>query len=489
MKSKFKNSAGFTLVELLVVMAIIVIISGVSLANWRGGEKQYALLRATNKLSQDLRRAEEMAMSAREFQGQIPKGGYGVYFKDQEKDHYVLFADLNGNHSYNSGSDGLIEDVKIEKDIQISQLSASPLTITFTPPDPTVTIKPDDLTATITLAIETDPTKTRTITVNKSGLVFIGVSLVCTPGTTCNGDCSICSGDGTSCGPKTAGENNLPSCQRCDGSSLTSVDITTYNDSEGSNTCVGTCAGYCSSGSCVTTDSGAGTCNTGTNVYVGSGGNGHCTSGSCVADCDNSVTFTYKGSSVTYGTFSSQGKCWLDRNLGASRVATAYNDSAAYGDLFQWGRLNDGHQTRTSGTTTTLSRSDNPGHSNFIYCPVSYTDWRLPQNNNLWQGVLGINNPCPSGWRLPTNTEWDTERASWSQQNYNGAYASSLKLTAAGDRVYNDASLANVGSRGLYWASTVGTGAYARFLSFDSSGAVMNGTYRAFGFSVRCIQD
>ncbi len=206
MKSKFENSVGFTptpdgghskiwsskttsaplvwgftLIELLIVMAIIVIISGVSLANWRGGEKQYALLRSANKLSQDLRRAEEMAMSAREFQGQIPRGGYGVYFKDQEKDHYILFADLNGNQHYDSGLDGLIEDVKIEKDIQISQLSASPLTIVFTPPDPTVTIKPDASTAAITLAIGTNLTKTRIIRVNKAGLVYIESCIACYP--------------------------------------------------------------------------------------------------------------------------------------------------------------------------------------------------------------------------------------------------------------------------------------------------------------------
>ncbi len=43
-----------------------------------------------------------------------------------------------------------------------------------------------------------------------------------------------------------------------------------------------------------------------------------------------SVTFTYKGNSVTYGTVLSQGKLWLDRNLGATQVATAYNDAKSF---------------------------------------------------------------------------------------------------------------------------------------------------------------
>ncbi len=205
--------------------------------------------------------------------------------------------------------------------------------------------------------------------------------------------------------------------------------------------------------------------------------------------CGDSVTFTYKGSSVTYGTVESQGKCWMDRNLGASRMAWSYNDSLAYGDLFQWGRLDDGHQTRTSGKTTTLSSTDIPGHSNFIYVtsPI-YDDWRSPRNDNLWQGVSGTNNPCPSGWRIPAEAEWDTERASWSQQNYIGAFDSPLKLTVGGYRYYRDASLHGMGSYGQYWASTV-DGSYASSLHFQNNAADTDPDHRAVGFSVRCIKD
>lgn len=204
--------------------------------------------------------------------------------------------------------------------------------------------------------------------------------------------------------------------------------------------------------------------------------------------CGDPISFIYKENSVTYGTVESQGRCWMDRNLGASQVATAYNDSAAYGDLFQWGRLDDGHQNCNSNITNILSSTDNPGYSNFILAPNSPYDWRLPQNNNLWQGVSCTNNPCPSGWRLPTATEWTTERESWSQQDYNGAFASPLKLTAGGWRESGSGILGSAGGIGYYWSSTI-FDASAVNLYFHSSTAGLTYYGRALGMSVRCIKD
>ncbi|GAB1416194.1 hypothetical protein MASR2M117_16000 [Paludibacter sp.] len=97
------------------------------------------------------------------------------------------------------------------------------------------------------------------------------------------------------------------------------------------------------------------------------------------------------------------GKVWMDRNLGASQVATSYNYAASYGDLYQWGRGTDGHEKRTSATTNTLNNTDNPGHGSFIISDSPPYDWQNTQNYNLWQGVNGINNPCPTGYRVPTS--------------------------------------------------------------------------------------
>ena len=181
------------------------------------------------------------------------------------------------------------------------------------------------------------------------------------------------------------------------------------------------------------------------------------------------------------------GKTWMDRNLGASRAATSNTDDEAYGDLYQWGRAADGHQRRNSPTTNTRSSSDQPDHGNFILTSDSPYDWRSPQNDNLWQGVNGINNPCPADYRLPTEAEWTAERQSWSSNNAAGAFASPLKLPMAGGRSGSSGSLFDVGSFGHYWSSTV-SGSGARFLIFYSGSANMYGYVRAHGHSVRCIK-
>ncbi len=185
------------------------------------------------------------------------------------------------------------------------------------------------------------------------------------------------------------------------------------------------------------------------------------------------------------------GKTWMDRNLGASRAATSSTDADSYGDLYQWGRLADGHQCRTSNTTTTLSSTDNPGHSSFILTNIDSLDWRDPQNGNLWQGVNGINNPCPNGYRLPTMAEWELESNSWLPQTLAGAYASPLKLPVAGNRRYYDGTLRAEGQYGDYWSSTVQdeNRRGVKIISFDSNGVLPYNTVRARGHSVRCIKD
>jgi uncharacterized protein (TIGR02145 family) len=189
---------------------------------------------------------------------------------------------------------------------------------------------------------------------------------------------------------------------------------------------------------------------------------------------------------LTYGTVvGADGNMWLDRNLGATQVATSKTDTAGYGSLYQWGRLSDGHQITTSGTTGTQSTGDVPGNANFI---ITHPDWRSTQNDNLWQGVSGVNNPCPTGFRLPTRTEWATLVTAAGITNDTSAYSSTLKLPLAGDRDRGAGVLVGLGTDGYYWSSSPDYD-YSYYLTFSSVGAGFASYTRAYGRSVRCIKD
>ncbi len=202
----------------------------------------------------------------------------------------------------------------------------------------------------------------------------------------------------------------------------------------------------------------------------------------------NSVFCASGPTAIVDVTNPTTGKIWMDRNLGASQVATSSTDAAAYGDLYQWGRRADGHQCRTSPTTATLSSTDTPANGNFITINSGNYDWRSPQNANLWQGVNGVNNPCPSGYRVPTEPELVAERLSWSVNTSAGAFTSPLKLPMAGYRDVSNGSLYNVGTGDGYWSSTV-SGTYSRYLGFYTSSAYVDDNYRAHGLTVRCLKD
>lgn len=185
---------------------------------------------------------------------------------------------------------------------------------------------------------------------------------------------------------------------------------------------------------------------------------------------------------VTFAT----GRIWLDRNLGADGVATSTNDASSYGDLFQWGRETDGHEKRNSSTTTTLSNSNNPGHNNFIISFSSPYDWRSPQNNNLLQGVNGVNNPCPAGFRVPTDGEWNQEINTWTSKNITVAYTSPLKLPTAGYRS-DDAGLVSA-ELGCYYSNATYS-FYSYALNISNINAVNRNHSRGTAFSIRCIKN
>lgn len=221
--------------------------------------------------------------------------------------------------------------------------------------------------------------------------------------------------------------------------------------------------------------------------------------------------WTYEN--VTYGT-----QIWMDRNLGARRVATSINDIFSYGNHYQWGRPADGHEINVWNgddpnigrgffdAVTTLATSDTPGIPNFITTNASPNDWRSDNNANRW--AIANQGPCPSLYHVPSTAEW-VAAAGFNDSPFTSGgsttgiddrfegFESRLKLPSAGYRFRSDNELkfqvVNPGDSGTgrYWSSeSTNAGDRSRdFSLFNSNANPSDSDLRANGWSIRCIRD
>jgi uncharacterized protein (TIGR02145 family) len=112
------------------------------------------------------------------------------------------------------------------------------------------------------------------------------------------------------------------------------------------------------------------------------------------------------------------------------------------------------------------------------------------------------NDPCPAGWRIPTEEElqklYDTDNVTIQWVTQNGVYGrrftdkasgDSMFLPAAGYRFYTNGALFDVGAGGYYWSCTQHDGYYSCGMSFCSASVGRVLSPRSFGLSVRPVAD
>ncbi|MCK4554651.1 prepilin-type N-terminal cleavage/methylation domain-containing protein [Candidatus Parcubacteria bacterium] len=168
---KFKKQAGFTLMELLASMFIVVLLTGIFLTNYHGANERNKLIMATQKLASDIRMAQNYALGAKEFEGDIPVEGWGVRL-EEGNGFYKIFADNddNGFYDYDLGEEYKIinlPDGIIVKSIDIGNL----VDIVFLPPNPITYI--NDVSDTSVKIELTDGKTDKTIKVNFLGLIDV----------------------------------------------------------------------------------------------------------------------------------------------------------------------------------------------------------------------------------------------------------------------------------------------------------------------------
>ena len=195
------------------------------------------------------------------------------------------------------------------------------------------------------------------------------------------------------------------------------------------------------------------------------------------------------------------------------KAATADSKGYPYGKLYQWGRkYGQGYSTSydesepelVAGPVMPSVGQDESNADKFYYSSVSPNDWSKVQTDNLWNSgtesspVKTKYDPCPEGWRVPTYAELDELRnnsfwttvAGQKGRYFSGDYtclegAPQVFFPAADSRSGSASDAGDRGYRGDYWSSRP-NGAYC--LDFYSSNANVSSYYRAYGYSVRCVQ-
>lgn len=168
---------GFTLIEVLVAVFIIGTLSAAMLFSFGKGQEGAMLTRAAAALESDIRRAQILAVTSRDFEGS-PPCGYGVHYLAQ-RTYSVYAGKLGGvascqssDHNYQAGTDSVFEESRIIENKVIFRDVFSD--IFFEPPDPVVYInnnKGVGVSTAIELCLETDLTDCRIIMVDTAGRI------------------------------------------------------------------------------------------------------------------------------------------------------------------------------------------------------------------------------------------------------------------------------------------------------------------------------
>ena len=183
------KKSGFTIIELIVSVSIIVMITAIFLANYNSANRRTDLTMTAQKMVTDIRLAQNYALGLKRYGNSgslnVPLGGWGIHFDTQNygNNKYVIFADDNGNKLYEIGEDNLQYGAQITTlpsnvvidSIKLDSLATNKADITFLPPDPVTTITGDSSSgSSVTIVLKDVKTSSvKTVRVNFLGLVEV----------------------------------------------------------------------------------------------------------------------------------------------------------------------------------------------------------------------------------------------------------------------------------------------------------------------------
>lgn len=180
---------GYTLIEMIVVVALTATMVGISMYNYFAHKKDEILIIETQKVAQMLRRAQNLSLSP-QLGGEIING-FGINVSTTSGGGTItLFKDIGSlpNYIYDGGNEK-IEELNLDPNVKVSVLQAplidgdnttadeTTLNVLYIPPDPIVSIynatgSTSASKAKIIIAL-IDDSKLRSIEFNLTGLVEV----------------------------------------------------------------------------------------------------------------------------------------------------------------------------------------------------------------------------------------------------------------------------------------------------------------------------
>lgn len=200
-------------------------------------------------------------------------------------------------------------------------------------------------------------------------------------------------------------------------------------------------------------------------------------------------------------------KNFMCHNLGAANTLVDPFEPSweINGGYWQWGRKGPGPSAwLTSNSTNFAHGPTGPGLSSAnAFAITGWSSTGAP--DGAWSdNTKTANDPCPTGYRLPTIDQWaaviannaDIAVGTWTggiaAYNSGRFYGNSLFLPAAGfrDNLNSPGALSNRNNVGLYWSSSECVGDCSKNLIFnDGNSFAGNVGPRTPGYSLRCIAE
>tara|TARA_B100000745_G_scaffold233775_1_gene157395 strand:+ start:1387 stop:1953 length:567 start_codon:yes stop_codon:yes gene_type:complete len=175
-----KKQSGFSLIELLITISIVIMVVGAVLVKNTGFNSTVLLKTQAQEVALDIRTAQQYGVSARADRTDTG-AAYGIYFSAATPELYQLYLDDDGDQVYDTGeavgAAFVLDDRFIINDICVAgTCGSSEVSIAFQRPDFDAAIYYAGGRATlveIVVVSRTDTTAQRTVAVYETGQIAV----------------------------------------------------------------------------------------------------------------------------------------------------------------------------------------------------------------------------------------------------------------------------------------------------------------------------